>query len=80
VPVPDCSCLAVAEVSALWAYFGISPGQELVHYFFALVGTGAVGLIAVLQWPLFAVRRMLSRGPTASEADSIPGREPDSAT
>jgi hypothetical protein len=49
------------------AYVGLGPGQEFIPYFFALLGVVGLALVAVLQWPLLALRRFLSRargGPT----------------
>jgi hypothetical protein len=45
----------------LWAYFGLGPGQELIHFFLGLLVFAGAALVAVLQWPLLALRRFLAK-------------------
>ena len=85
VPVLDCLCsagnLLAVPVHGLWAYFGLGAGQELIPYFVGLLALIGTALLAVLQWPLFALRRLLAkRGHDRGQPNSEPAREPLAAT
>jgi hypothetical protein len=43
------------------AYVGLGPGQELIPYFYVLLTFMGMALLAVLQWPIVALRRWLTR-------------------
>jgi hypothetical protein len=47
--------------AGLVAYVGLGPGQEFIPYFFALLAWVGAMLLAVLQWPFFALLRRLRR-------------------
>lgn len=44
-----------------FAYVGLGPGQEFLPYFLALMGFIGAALLAIIQWPLLALRRLLAR-------------------
>ncbi len=41
------------------AYVGLGPGQELIPFFFALLGVVGTAIVAILQWPISVVLRRL---------------------
>jgi hypothetical protein len=47
--------------AGLWAYIGLGPGQEFIPQFLAMLGLIATALLAIVQWPLFALWSRLSR-------------------
>jgi len=62
--VPDPDWLLFPSVPlpcAVLAYVGLGPGQELIPYFLALLGFIGAAFLAILQWPLLALRRLFSR-------------------
>jgi hypothetical protein len=71
VPGPD-RCLFLAVPLASLAYVGLGPGQAFFAYFLVLAGWVAAACIAVLQWPLLALRRRRARargGPAGAAKD-----------
>lgn len=54
------SILAAAPVP-LMGYVGLGPGPEFIPYFLALLGVVGAALIALVQWPLFALQAFLRR-------------------
>jgi hypothetical protein len=59
--VPDALAPTFAGSWSLLGYVGLGPGQELIPYFLSLLAFAATALLAILQWPLLALRRRLSR-------------------
>jgi hypothetical protein len=43
------------------AYVGLGPGQELIPYFLGLLAWAGAAFLAVLQWPIYALRQRLAR-------------------
>jgi hypothetical protein len=43
------------------AYVGLGPGQEFIPYFFGMVAWAGAAFLAILQWPIIALWRRLSR-------------------
>jgi hypothetical protein len=87
VPGPDCDFfLAVPSTLAVplgvLGYVGLSPGQEFIPYFLALLAWAGAACLAVLLWPLRALRRRLARTRSwdagASKNGPIVGNVPES--
>jgi hypothetical protein len=46
----------------MFAYLGLGPGQEFIPYFLALLAFIWAAVIAVVQWPFFALLRLIRGG------------------
>jgi hypothetical protein len=57
----------LAAPGGLLAYVGLGPGQEFIPYFLALLAWAGAAFLAVLQWPLVALYRRLSRSRAARD-------------
>jgi hypothetical protein len=84
VPIPDCCFIlvsaevptsALADSFGLLGYVGLGPGQEFIPYFLALLAWAGAACLAILLWPLRALRQRLARtrdrhtgGPTNGSA------------
>lgn len=60
MPGPD-GCFFLAAPLDMWAYVGLGPGQEFIPYFLTLLVWAGIACLAVLQWPLQALRRRWAR-------------------
>jgi hypothetical protein len=49
------------------AYVGLGPGQEFIPHFLALLGFIGAALLAIIQWPLLALRRLFARARGAGQ-------------
>lgn len=54
----------------LLGYVGLEPGPEFVLYFLVLLAVVGMALIAVLQWPILALRDHFRRKRTQDGAKS----------
>lgn len=71
--------------SPLFAYVGLGPGQDFFQHFLTLLATAGAALLAIVQWPLLALFRRLTRitgsdGPVAGDAGSPPSVDEPSQT
>ena len=65
-------------VHIVLAYVGLGPGQEMIPYFFGLLGMIGTAVCAILQWPVVVLlRRRRTRGRTRASTDA-PAPQPES--
>jgi hypothetical protein len=72
VPAPSVTLAWMLSLpgNVVLAYVGLGPGQEFIPSFLALLGLTSAALLAILQWPLLALRRHFQGGKRDLETES----------
>jgi hypothetical protein len=61
VSVHALESILVVTPTPLIGYVGLGPGPEFIPYFLALLGVVGAAFIALVQYPIFALRAFLKR-------------------
>jgi hypothetical protein len=86
VPGPNWVLLALAPLACflsavgkggVLAYVGLGPGQEFIPYFLGLLAWAGAAFLAILQWPIVALfRRLSKRGNKPAPPNETAGANP----